>query len=387
LRNLLYVCFKVFQHWKKLQERTGRDLVLKHNSTMKAYPGRAKKFEPVLYQAWSAKSLPRDIQLGSHPDHHLYHGKRGRAKQLPGYQDYLEQEAVYGYQEWTRKKEDILEALGEETSDIFQVAFQRSSPSKKSKQSSIKLSKERLAEVHQPARSCSVDSRQQSALSRRQILASLEEEINVQENPSSSPILSSTSACSWSSSSYYSSPLSSPSSTPSPPTSEYSFSSPLGVSEGVFSRACLLQSISREESATLGFPGGGRATLDSSGETIDSDRYDSNSNSEASEDDDDSHLLELHTWEEDAKSFLSDPSGTSHLRPDSNCYCDGEDFSPHEVSLEDLTWVATLGVGGFGRVELVTAGGNKIPFALKKMKKNEVSHNKTYSQVLCYIKL
>jgi len=345
---------------------------------MKAYPGRAKKFEPVLYPVWSAKSLPRDIQLGPHPDHQLYHGKRGRANQFPGYQDYLEQEAVYGYQEWTRRKEDILEALGEETSDIFQVAFQRSSPSKKSKQSSIRLSKERLAEVHQPTRSCSVDSRKQPALSRRQILASLEEEITVQENPSSSPILSSISACSWSSSS----PFSSPSSTPSPPTSEYSFSSLLGVSEGVFSRACLLQSISREESASPGFPGGGRATLDSSGETIDSDRYDSNSNSEASEDDDDSHLLELHTWEEDAKSFLSDPSGTSHLRPDSNCDCDGEDFTPHEVSLEDLTWVATLGVGGFGRVELVTAGGNKIPFALKKMKKNEIQDQKQRQHIL-----
>merc|ERR1711874_428920 len=125
------------------------------------------------------------------------------------------------------------------------------------------------------------------------------------------------------------------------------------------------------------FPGGGRATLDSSGETIDSDRYDSNSNSEASEDDDDSH-----TWEEDAKSFSSDPSGTSHLRPDSNFDCDGEDFTPHEVNLEDLTWVATLGVGGFGRVELVTAGGNKIPFALKKMKKNEIQDQKQRQHIL-----
>ena len=48
-----------------------------------------------------------------------------------------------------------------------------------------------------------------------------------------------------------------------------------------------------------------------------------------------------------------------------------EEFA--DVSLKSLRWVATLGVGGFGRVELVTVGQNSNKaFALKKMKKSEV---------------
>ena len=44
-----------------------------------------------------------------------------------------------------------------------------------------------------------------------------------------------------------------------------------------------------------------------------------------------------------------------------------------DVSLKSLKWIATLGVGGFGRVELVTLGANRNnAFALKKMKKSEV---------------
>ena len=42
-----------------------------------------------------------------------------------------------------------------------------------------------------------------------------------------------------------------------------------------------------------------------------------------------------------------------------------------ELQLQDLRWVATLGVGGFGRVELVTCGERS--FALKKIKKSEVN--------------
>ena len=69
-------------------------------------------------------------------------------------------------------------------------------------------------------------------------------------------------------------------------------------------------------------------------------------------------------------------------------YCDNEQNSPpcdnaegsleaglSELRLVDLQWVGTLGVGGFGRVELVTAGhNNNQAFALKKMKKAEVLH-------------
>ena len=102
-----------------------------------------------------------------------------------------------------------------------------------------------------------------------------------------------------------------------------------------------------------------RVKLDSSGEPLDSDRYDTHS--EASEDDVDTQLENILDWEEDAKFFLSDPSGTntSQLTADSDSELITEEFSPSPVTLESLTWVATLGVGGFGRVELVT-GGSKF---------------------------
>ena len=55
---------------------------------------------------------------------------------------------------------------------------------------------------------------------------------------------------------------------------------------------------------------------------------------------------------------------------DQDVDCDQE---YQNISLKSLKWVATLGVGGFGRVELVTCGQNKNnAFALKKMKKSEV---------------
>ena len=113
--------------------------------------------------------------------------------------------------------------------------------------------------------------------------------------------------------------------------------------------------------------GNARVKLDSSGETIDSDRYDTHS--EASEDDGDTQLENILDWEEDAKSLLSN----SQLTADSVIPVITKNLSSSTVSLKSLTWVATLGVGGFGRVELVTGGSNNRPFALKKMKKNEVS--------------
>ena len=86
-------------------------------------------------------------------------------------------------------------------------------------------------------RSYSVDSGHKPVLSRRQILACLEEENGSLRIPTSSPSLSS---YTWSSLS--------PSA--SPANSENSFSAYPSTSEGVFSRACLIQSISREESAS-----------------------------------------------------------------------------------------------------------------------------------------
>ena len=58
--------------------------------------------------------------------------------------------------------------------------------------------------------------------------------------------------------------------------------------------------------------GNARLKLGSSGETVDSDRFDSNS--EASEDDGDNQLDSILDWEEDAKSFLSDPAGANASR-------------------------------------------------------------------------
>lgn len=397
---------------------------------MKAYPGRAKKFEspgglydgigggsfsgvyynqPPAYQGWPTVSLPRGFQFRPPPNstsYQHYQGKRGHANegdlydfarlnQFYGYHGYPEHEnGGYGYQERAERSGELLEALGEETSNLFQEAFfQNSSPRKKSKLSvkfarrlsklvqtgrsatvspvpgSCADSQDCVAGVHRPSRSYSVDSRPKPVLSRRQILASLEEENgSLGNSPPSTRFSSST----WSSASPF----------PSPPNSTNSFSDSTGASEGVFSRACLIQSISREESASPRFSNA-RIKLDSSGETIDSDRYDSRS--EASEDDVDTKLDIILDWEEDAKSFLSDPSGinTSQLTADSTSENVTDEFSPTSVTLESLTWVATLGVGGFGRVELVTAGpNNNIPFALKKMKKNEIQDSKQQQHIL-----
>lgn len=53
------------------------------------------------------------------------------------------------------------------------------------------------------------------------------------------------------------------------------------------------------------------------------------------------------------------------------------------VQLADLNWIATLGVGGFGRVELVTAGdNNNESFALKKMKKSDIGDSKQQQHIL-----
>ena len=76
---------------------------------------------------------------------------------------------------------------------------------------------------------------------------------------------------------------------------------------------------------------------------------------------------------------------------DSNCSSDYQEYleesnnknevnddeaSSQGVQLKNLKWIATLGVGGFGRVELVTlksSDQDDQSFALKRMKKNNVS--------------
>ena len=62
-----------------------------------------------------------------------------------------------------------------------------------------------------------------------------------------------------------------------------------------------------------------------------------------------------------------------HDQDGSDCG-DREHEEVADVTLKSLRWIATLGVGGFGRVELVTVGQNSNKaFALKKMKKSEVT--------------
>ena len=98
----------------------------------------------MVYRPWPAVLLSRGFQLGHHPgphSYHLYHGKSGHAneedhynfvrqKQFPGHQ---ELDAEHGCTEWRDRERDILEAFGEETSNLFKEAFQSRSPKKKSK--------------------------------------------------------------------------------------------------------------------------------------------------------------------------------------------------------------------------------------------------------------
>ena len=105
--------------------------------------------QPLIYQGWPTSSLPRGFQYRpphTQPGYQHYHGKRGHANegdlydfarfnQFYGFHGYSDQETVgYGYQDKSEKSVEILEALGEETSNLFQEAFfQNSSPRKKSK--------------------------------------------------------------------------------------------------------------------------------------------------------------------------------------------------------------------------------------------------------------
>ena len=76
--------------------------------------------------------------------------------------------------------------------------------------------------------------------------------------------------------------------------------------------------------------------------------------------------------------ILANDNGNSNQQPKQKADSSGgREHSAAEIDelqLSQLHWVGTLGIGGFGRVELVTAGlNNNQTFALKKMKKVEVS--------------
>jgi len=341
---------------------------------MKSYPGKAKKLgSPSLgglydgrpvdlyhYQMWPVS--PHDYPYHTLPGDRVG-GKRGHMEDMGGHQ--------------------VAEALGQDTINMFggvgvvtPWARKKSRPSTPRVHFARRLSKlvqnfppldtgceQEAAEVHRPTRSLSVDSRQIASLSRRQILASLEEE-------NSSGVQSP-------SSSFYSSQWSPP---PSPQASQRAWSSPPSSPRvwspppcptsptlspsSVFSRSCLLQSISREETLSP-------ERLDSTGRSIDDSDDASEPSEEEEEDEGDSGVDSSQNkddWEED----------------DEDCPCPAssstEDLWVKNIQLDHLTWVATLGVGGFGRVELVTCGSR--PFALKKIKKSEVSDVKQQQHIL-----
>jgi len=68
--------------------------------------------------------------------------------------------------------------------------------------------------------------------------------------------------------------------------------------------------------------------------------------------------------------------GTGYMRSQS-----APELGVADLQLNHLSWVATLGVGGFGRVELVTANNNQS-FALKKMKKSDIGDAKQQQHIL-----
>ena len=107
------------------------------------------------------------------------------------------------------------------------------------------------------------------------------------------------------------------------------------------------------------FIASGGQPCDSGGETVETSDDDEEEEEEEEELCDNNNVEDDLGWEDEVE----------HWFPELN-----EPLTRQQLSLKSLKWIATLGVGGFGRVELVTAGpNNNVAFALKKMKKNEVS--------------
>lgn len=97
--------------------------------------------------------------------------------------------------------------------------------------------------------------------------------------------------------------------------------------------------------------------------------------------------VESRTYNESKSIESSTPSLLSAFYDDKQTVYNRSKSAPElgaaNVELTDLNWVATLGVGGFGRVELVTAGdNNNESFALKKMKKSDIGDSKQQQHIL-----
>lgn len=134
-----------------------------------------------------------------------------------------------------------------------------------------------------------------------------------------------------------------------------------------FSRCILLQSISKEEIRSVGL--------------------DHKTTTNGSTDD---HSDENHNDNNIKDNNECDNQGTYSGCDNQELETETKVGSLHQISpkvgnleLKDLSWVGTLGIGGFGRVELVTAGlNNNLAFALKKLKKIEIQDEKHQQHII-----
>merc|ERR1711981_1070979 len=357
-------------------------------SSMKTHPGKAHRADP-LYSSLLAQAWPPALHFHHHQPNGLHQGV-------------VNNQGVKAFQQqsynWLPQHPFTFSNHPQTTQYSYSSTLPRhsASPRKKSRLSEILVRpRSPLPEVHKPR---SGSSSPRPVLSRRQILASLEEELG---GISPSPL----------------------SSSPCPS----SFSESSAGSDGVFSRSNLLQWIDAPSSPPRLVP-----ELDSHQEAWSEEGWRPEKQSEVdqgevgceeegereksrSKEESDSRLDESWNCESDEKEAgvtwqewkrqESDEEQTVPVSDSLPWEGDDEDeqrkedkvedkdqlvpssptssdFSASTVRLEELTWVATLGVGGFGRVELVTAGPTSTPFALKKLKKNEIKDVKQQQHIL-----
>jgi len=276
---------------------------------MKTYPGKAMKDSPSIpigqmfdtgmlpiktyyqqspyYQIWPHYTLPRHLP---------YH--RGVPDILL---EHFEDENV--------DPDMILEHLGHETVHMFPEI--QDLPRQRNIFTSRLVSDEKPAKIYNHKRSISLDCSPAPVLSRRHILASLAQD----ESLSSSFSSLDSSQGEWTD----------------------------GTSN-VFSRSCLVQSISRDEDHT-------------DRDVAKVHKYDLNK--------------ENRVLSEDSNKKLGNVQQEENIK---------DNLPSKKLSMKMLDWVATLGVGGFGRVELVTWQGE--PYALKKIKRKEVKDVKQQQHIL-----
>lgn len=209
----------------------------------------------------------------------------------------------------------IVDQLGLETIHMFPEI--QDVPRQRNIFTSRLVSDEKPAKIYNHKRSISLDCGPAPVLSRRHILASLAQDESLSSSFSSldsSPGLDSIQG-EWT-----------------------------DGTANVFSRSCLVQSISREEDLT-------------DRDVAKVKKYDQN--------------------DENLDPRKESEKGLENVQQEETVL---EKTPTEKLSLEMLDWVATLGVGGFGRVELVTSQGK--PYALKKIKKKEVKDVKQQQHIL-----